>query len=568
MEAKDLAKQEVREAITSEITKEGLFELKEQTIRGNKYNVYTNAPKNLREFFQFGLMHGEWNFIAYENEQYSYQEALDKSAGLAHLLKENYKIEKGDRIAFAMRNYPEWIYSFIAITSIGAIAVPLNSWWQGKELDYGISHSEAKVFIGDQERLQSLEGLAKDIPRISVRTKDKKYKNTIAFEDVVEPKDHFPQIEIEPEDDASILYTSGSTGFPKGVVATHRGIITTPLSWLMLGMLASKVDGGALQKMPENPCTLCAVPLFHVTGCHSIFLLSVLLKRNIVLMYRWNALDALKLIEKRKITTFNGVPTMTWEILQSHKQNPEIDISSLLDLGAGGAPRPPEHLKAQEKEFPDKGAQIGYGLTETNAAGTNVGGPLLYERPTSAGFPTPFLTSIRILDDDNNSLNPGELGEITIKSTANFRCYWKNQEATDEVLDKEGWFRTGDIGYLDENGFLYIKDRKKDIVIRGGENIACLEIEAAIYEHPSVLEASVFGVPDERLGEKLATRIATNPEMKLTKEELSSFLAEKIAKFKIPEFVWIQKEKLPRIASGKIAKKEMRENAIKDLHLG
>ena len=567
MDMNDLSQKEVREKIALDFTKDGLFELAEHPIRGNKYHVFANAPKNLFEYFQFGLTHGEWNFISYEGKQYSYQETLNQAAGLSHLLINEYGIKKGDRVAFAMRNYPEWIFSYIAITSLGAIAVPLNSWWLAKELEYAVTHSDARIFIGDEERITSLDGLILDIPRISVRSKRQDFKNTVYFEEVVKPMDHFPQVEVSPEDDASIMYTSGSTGFPKGVVSTHRSIISTPISWLMLGYIASSVDSGAGQQIPEHPCTIAAVPLFHVTGSHSIFLLSVLLKRNIVLMYKWDPLEAIKLIEKYKVTTFSGVPTMAWEILQAHKQNPDIDLSSLLDLGAGGAARPPEQLKAQEKEFPDKGAQIGYGLTETNAAGTNAGGALLYERPTSAGFPTPFLTSVRILDEKNKDLKTGEIGEVAIKSTSNFRCYWKDEEATDEVLDKEGWFKTGDVGTLDENGFLYIKDRIKDIVIRGGENIACLEIEATIYEHPSVLEASVFGVPDDRLGEKLAVRIATNPKMELNEEDISSFLEKRLAKFKIPEFIWIQDQQLPRIASGKIAKKEMREEAIKELEM-
>jgi len=239
----------------------------------------------------------------------------------------------------------------------------------------------------------------------------------------------------------------------------------------------------------------------------------------------------------------------------------------LKGLGSGGAARPPEQIKAQEKDHPDKVATVGYGLTETNAHATNASGITLYERPSTAGYPTPFLNLIKIMDEEGNELGPNELGEVAIKSTCNFRCYLKNEEATNEVLDSEGWFRSGDVGIIDEDGFLYIKDRIKDIVIRGGENIACLEIEAAIYEHPSVREASVFGVPDERLGEKLATRVSLNPGAELSEEDLSSFLAAKIAKFKVPEFMWFQADELPKVAAGKIAKKQMREEAIKELGL-
>ena len=570
MHVDEFTKQEGREALAAEMSKEGMFELQKKTIRGNEYNVFVNVPQNLYEYFQFALIHGEWEFLAYEDESYKYQEVLNNAAGLAHVLVNQYGLKKGDAVAFSMRNYPEWIYSYMAVTSIGCVAVPLNSWWQGEELDYGITHSEAKVFIGDDERLQRLEGFVENTPRISVRCQTNDFTNTVAFEELVKPKESFPQVEIDPEDDASIMYTSGSTGYPKGVVTTHRSIINTPVAWAFLATMASQLesDGGETFVQAESPCTLAAVPLFHVTGSHSNFLLSLVSATRIVLMYKWDPLKAIQLIEKYRVTSFSGVPTMTQDIITASEANPDTDVSSLVSLGGGGAARPPEQIKSQEKNHPTKIAGVGYGLTETNAAGTNASGKLLYDKPDTAGFPTPLIHKLKIIDEEGKEVSTGETGEVCIKSASNFRCYLKNEEATTEALDSKGWFRSGDVGCLDEDGFLYIKDRIKDIVIRGGENIACLEIEAILSEHPSILEASVFGVPDERLGENLATRIALKPGKTATETEISSFLEEKIAKFKIPSYIWFQEEELPRIASGKTAKKQMREEAIKELGLG
>ena len=570
MHVDEFTKQKGREALALEMSKEGMFELQKKTIRGNEYNVFVNVPQNLYEYFQFALIHGEWEFLAYEDESYKYQEVLNNAAGLAHVLVDKYGLKKGDAVAFSMRNYPEWIYSYMAVTSIGCVAVPLNSWWQGEELDYGITHSEAKVFIGDDERLQRLEGLVENTPRISVRCQSNTFTNTVAFEELVKPKESFPQVEIDPEDDASIMYTSGSTGYPKGVVTTHRSIINTPVAWAFLATMASQLesDGGETFVQAESPCTLAAVPLFHVTGSHSNFLLSLVSATRIVLMYKWDPLKAIQLIEKYRVTSFSGVPTMTQDIITASEANPDTDVSSLVSLGGGGAARPPEQIKSQEKNHPTKIAGVGYGLTETNAAGTNASGKLLYDKPNTAGFPTPLIHELKIIDEEGKEVSTGETGEVCIKSASNFRCYLKNEEATTEALDSKGWFRSGDVGCLDEDGFLYIKDRIKDIVIRGGENIACLEIEAILSEHPAILEASVFGVPDERLGENLATRIALKPGKTATETEISSFLEEKIAKFKIPSYIWFQEEELPRIASGKTAKKQMREEAIKELGLG
>jgi len=568
MSANKLFNTQGRLELLDQVTKEGLLSLEKANIRGNEYFVFKEAPNNLREYYQLGLLHGDWTHIVYQEERFQFNDTLKITSQLANALQAKFNIQKGDRVAFSMRNYPEWMFCYMAITSIGGVVVPLNSWWKGDEIEYGLTNSEAKLFIGDEERLDRLEGRLNDLPKISVRSSKSEHQDIDFYKLIKDQSETLDNpIEIDPEDDASIMYTSGSTGYPKGVVLTHRGIIFAPFYWILLTTMvkeASDEETLALEQANEDEqaASLVGVPLFHVTGSHALFLLSIPVGRKTVLMYKWDPDVALDLVEQEKITAFTGVPTMSAEMVEAQIKNPR-DISTLKDLYGGGAPRPPEQVKKQKEHMPETNPGIGYGLTETNALGANNAGDTYLAKPMSTGFPVPKIIELKIVDDDGNTLETNENGEVCIKSAATFRCYWKNPEATQDCLDSQGWFKTGDIGYLDEDGFLFINDRKKDMVIRGGENIACPEVEAAIAEHPDVLEASVFGVPDERLGEILATNVCVRDESKLDETDLNSFLGTKLANFKIPAHIWIQKDKLPRIASGKIAKKDLRASAIK-----
>ena len=550
--------------ITEQLTSSGqLFETREYTnSKGIALKEYASFPDNLRGYFDFGLLHADKEFLIYDSERFLYKDVIAKAAQVGNaLISEG--IKKGDRVAICMQNNPEFIFAYMGITGIGAVCVPLNSWWVPDEVIYALEHSEAKLLFGDQKRLQGLENL-KDVKKIITSyTPD---DNFISFSEFI--KDHsseWPDIEISRDDQATIYYTSGSTGKPKGVLSSQRGVISSMFSWACMSTILSEIEkimgnDSTPLASSESSILLC-VPLFHATGSHVAFLMSILVGRKVVMMKKWDAGDAIRLIHEEKVSDITGVPTQTWELL-NHPDREKYDLSSLRTLGGGGGPRPAEHVKLLDENFKGRPG-IGYGLTETNALGTLANGDEYVSHPSTAGRVVPPLTEIKIFDEKWNELPEGEIGEIAIRSESNMLGYWKNEEATSECMNNEGWFRSGDMGKF-EGPFLFILDRIKDMVIRGGENIACPEVENAIYEHPDVLEACVFGIPDERLGEILCTAIYLKKGAKLDEDTLVQFLSNKLAAFKIPAIIEFSSVNLPLVASGKFDKPALRKMFTKD----
>jgi long-chain acyl-CoA synthetase len=562
----------IRDAIAEVTRPGGEFDTGTKVINGTEVRVFLNIPKTLPEFYKSHCNEfADLDFLVWYDERYTFAEVYQQAAVVANLLKDRFGIEKGDRVAIASRNYPEWVVALMAITSIGAIAVGINSWWQAEELQYGLEDSGAKVLFADQQRADRLRGRfeALGVQVIVKRPEGERIAGTISFDEFIadgENKD-MPEVELDTDDDALIMYTSGSTGHPKGSISSHRNVLTGVYTWKL-----TTEAGGILMPPPEEPppgvpeipAVLLNVPLFHVTGCYAQLLLSLIFGRKVVMMYKWDTEEALQLIEKERITTFNGPGTMDWDLMESPSFG-KVDLRSVTLVGGGGAPRPAENVLRIDRVFPNASPNIGWGMTETNAIGSGVAGEPYISRPNCSGWPD-YIVDFRIVDEDGNDLPQGEAGEIWVRGASITRGYWNKPEATAETIT-DGWLHTGDVGYFDEDGFLYISDRIKDMILRGGENVYCAEIESVLYDHPSVLEATVFGVPDTRLGEVPAAMILPRENTTLTEQEVQDYVGSRLAAFKVPEFVWFSEEPLLRNAAEKIFKRQIREEIVRT-HFG
>ena len=538
-----------------------MFEITETDVRGIPTKVFAAAPPNIRALFALAAAR-ESEFIVYEDERWTMPELLALANSIGHAMVDTWGVAKGDRVCLAMRNYPEWIAAYVAVVSVGAVAVPLNAWWQTDELAFAIEDSGAALVLADEERIaRILAGGERPSARIvAVRSAGDLADGVDRLEDALVDGAPMPDVEIGPDDNLSILYTSGTTGRPKGAVSTHRAALSALLAF------AARAQVGALMEPDDSPSDadavleasvfMLCVPLFHVTGLVPVMLGSFVSGAKLVMTHRWDADRALELIEREGVTTFVGVPTMSWDLLEAPSWG-ERDVSSLTSVGGGGAPMPPELVQRIEDNFPNGRPGLGYGMTETNAYGPQNGGTLFVENPTSTGLCVPVM-DVRIAGDDLRELPTGTTGEIWFRGPMLISEYWNRPDATAETI-VDGWLRSGDIGHVDEAGMVYVSDRAKDMVLRGGENIYCIEVEAAIYEHPAVYEAAVYGIPHERFGEELACHVMVKDGESLEVGQLQQFLGERLAKFKVPTVVTVVHDSLPRNASGKILKRELRD---------
>jgi long-chain acyl-CoA synthetase len=536
----------------------GPFALTDCEIAGQSLKVFEATPPSLGALFENARSKGDEIFLVYEDERWTFARTMEQVDAMGALLVDRYGIQPGDRVAIAMRNYPEWITAFAAITSVGAIAVSMNAWWKVDELAYGLEDSGARVLICDTERLRNaLAPLATtELRALVVRGEGPLPDGADHLEAVIELGAPLPEVTIDPDDDVTILYTSGTTGNPKGAVSTHRAVLSALMAFACRATASAMMKPEDTAGHPYPNCFILSVPLFHVTGCVAVMLSCFASGTRLVMMYKWNPERALELIERERVTHFVGVPTMSWDLLES-PDFPERDTSSLLSVGGGGAPAPPELVRRIDANFKSGRPGIGYGMTETNAYGPQNAGDDYMRKPTSAGRVVPTV-QLRVTGENDVLLPTGEVGEIWFRGANLIRGYWNKPDATAETL-VDGWLRSGDIGRIDEEGFIYVQDRAKDMVLRGGENIYCAEVEAALYEHGDVYEAAVFGLPHERLGEEVAAVIHPKPGRVVDVAAIRDHVAQRLAAFKVPSYIEVTETPLPRNPAGKFLKRELRE---------
>jgi steroid-24-oyl-CoA synthetase len=570
--------------VTASLTAPGeMFEMEDVTVRGVAMRAWKNAPPTLRDLLQLSVARGDAEFIVYDGEvagavpgrfdRLTFAEHFRAAAALAHRLVDDYGIRPGDRVAIAMRNFPEWSLAFWGATAAGAVVVPLNAWWTAPELTYGLTDSGARVLVADLDRAHRLAPHVAELTALEAVLVARSGGGVLpgdaaAFEDVVgeiAADVALPAIDLDTDDEATIFYTSGTTGEPKGALGTHRNICTNLMS---LGYCAARTAarsgdaGDPTQPPPPRNVYLLSVPFFHVTGCHSVLVATLAAGGGLVIMHRWDAERALQLIERERVTIFGGVPAMAWQVLE-HPDFRRYDLSSVRSIGYGGAPAAPELVRRLDAMFPGRTPSNGYGLTETSSVTTMNGGLDYRRKPDSVGAPVP-VCDVKVVDDGVTTVPLGEIGELWIKGPNVVKGYWNKPEASAAAIS-DGWLRSGDVARLDEEGFVYIVDRAKDMIIRGGENVYCVEVETALFEHPAVTDAAAIGIPHHVLGEEVGAVVHLAPGTAATEDELREFVAARIASFKVPVRIWFKEDPLPRNPNGKILKRDLKAELALDV---
>jgi long-chain acyl-CoA synthetase len=540
------------------------FEIVTEEVRGRPMQVYKDRMKALRQICDIGAARGDQTFIVYGEREISFREFVSLANSVSTGLQK-FDVGHGDRVAVLSQNNPEWCLSFWGTVNIGAVLVGLNGWWTTDEVVYGLQDSGARVLVADAKRFERIADHldeCRDLEQVFLIDADPSdFGNDPRLhrfdELTTAPSETLPDAPIDEDDYAVIFYTSGTTGRPKGAISTHRSMISNLQNTIYNGVAGAMTGGGAIPQGPSQAVALFTSPLFHVSGCHSTLVVGLLAGLKLIMIEgRFEPQKALELIQDHGVTLWATVPTMVWRVCEDPSRH-DYDTSTVVSVAFGGSPSADELQRKVHETFPNvRSTTNAYGLTESSSVATVIGGQDAIDKPTSVGPPVPTL-QLEIRDAAGNEVPTGQTGEVTMYGPLIMAGYWNKPEATAETV-RDGWLYTGDIGYVDADGFLYITDRKKDMIIRGGENIYCVEIENRLVEHPAIADAAVIGVPHPELGEEVKAVVQVEPGETLTEDEVRAWVRETLANFKVPTYVEITEDKLPRNASGKLLKNVLR----------
>ena len=543
------------------------FEMETAEIEGVPTRVWKNALPNLAVLAAHAnASFGDREFVVYEDERVTYGAWYRAVATLAHALQER-GVKKGDRVALAMRNLPEWPVAFFAAAVTGAIVVPLNAWWTGEELAFGLADSGATVLICDAERWDRISPYKAEMPALAHVMVTRAgaaamAEPAITLESIIgSPKSYadladlsLPDVAIAPDDAATIFYTSGTTGKPKGALGSHRNLLTNGFSSAYSGAATVLRRGEPLPE-PSIRASLLVIPMFHVTACSASMIPTIQAGHKIVFLHKWDTVKAFEIIEREKINATGGVPFIAWQLIE-HPDRAKYDLSSIDAISYGGAPSAPE-LVSKIYEIFGAFPGNGWGMTETMATVTSHVAEDYLNRPDSCG-PAVAVSDVKIMSEDGSTELPvGEVGELWARGPQIVKGYWNRPDATAETF-VDGWVRTGDLARVDDEGFCFIVDRAKDMIIRGGENIYSSEVENILYEHPAVTDAALIGIPHQTLGEEPAAVVHLAPGMTASEDELREYVSARLAKFKVPVKIIFTQDTLPRNANGKILKRDLK----------
>lgn len=540
------------------------FERVSVSVNGHNYLAYRNAFANLPSLINAGRVHGSREFMVYENDRWTFDRFFHAVDALAANLQQKLGLQSGDRVAIAMRNRPEWVVAFVAISLVGAIPAPLNSHGLHDELMANLVDLKPKLIVCDPKRFARVQDKLASLACKAIVVDGFAQQGDSSWQAMTQASTSVPRTpELQSTDPALVLFTSGASSQAKAVLSNQMAVCQALFNIDFIGAISAMTSPKAIELMMAKalqPTTLTAVPLFHVSGLHAQMLTALRHGRRLVFMQRWDPQQAIQLIQKEKITQFNGAPSMVMQLLAEPNFNDSEVTGSLGGVGFGGAGLPQRIIDEMLAKRANSMSGIGYGLTETNGVCSAASGQLFQHAPQSAGATSPII-EVKVVDLDGTEMPLGAEGEIWLRGVSLMEGYL-NKEGKKGLGLTDGWLKTGDIGRLEEGDLLRIVDRIKDVINRAGEKIAAAEIESCLLQHPALLEAAVFSQPDLQTGESVVAVVVLAPHASISPDEVKQHVASRLAAYKVPQQVYVRTEGLPKNPAGKLLKNSLKQEYV------